>query len=163
MYLLMLMKTGFTRHGGCGAARPLRQPVLAVRARRAERVRFVRRAGNGGRVPGRAAGFRKKIKETIRSWGAELVDIDDITAEGLLVNESELAEIVKKMKSEQVDGLFFPHCNFGTEDLVAKAAKALNKQNVLVFKSFVHFFVFSSCFTNFIVYFYIIFTSSFLC
>ena len=50
--------------------------------------------------------FRKKIKETIRSWGAELVDIDDITAEGLLVNESELAEIVKKMKSEQVDGLF---------------------------------------------------------
>lgn len=75
--------------------------------------------------------FRKKIKETIRSWGAELVDIDDITAEGLLVNESELAEIVKKMKSEQVDGLFFPHCNFGTEDLVAKAAKALNKPVLL--------------------------------
>ena len=59
------------------------------------------------------------------------MDIDDITAEGLLVNESELAEIVKKMKSEQVDGLFFPHCNFGTEDLVAKAAKALNKPVLL--------------------------------
>ena len=78
-----------------------------------------------------ARSYRAKIKETIGAWGAELTDIGDVTAEGLLLDEGELPGIIEKMKSERVDGLFFPHCNFGTEDLVAKTAKALNKPVLL--------------------------------
>lgn len=70
--------------------------------------------------------YRSEIKEKIKDWGAALVDIDDLNEEGLLVNEKELASIIEKLKREKVDGLFFPHCNFGTEDLVAKTARSLN-------------------------------------
>ncbi len=38
----------------------------------------------------------KKIKETIGAWGAELTDIGDGTAEGLLVDEGELPGIIEK-------------------------------------------------------------------
>jgi len=71
--------------------------------------------------------YKKLILEKIKSQGAELVDIDDITREGLLFDEKELPQIIEKMKAHNVDGLFFPHCNFGTEDLVAKVAREIGK------------------------------------
>lgn len=54
------------------------------------------------------------------------VDIEDINEEGLLFGHETLEKAVEKFKREKVDGLFFPHVNFGTEDLVCKVAKALN-------------------------------------
>jgi len=71
--------------------------------------------------------FRNLVKEKIRGWGAELVDIDDLNEEGLLYDEHDLPEAIRKIKDANVDGLFFPHCNFGTEDLVAKLASAIGK------------------------------------
>ena len=90
-----------------------------------------------GYVPTRRDVFSKEealryhtlVLNKISNWGADIVDIDDINAEGLLFQEKDLPAIIKKMA--HVDGLFFPHCNFGTEDLVAKLAKALNKPVLL--------------------------------
>ncbi len=75
--------------------------------------------------------YRQLVLETIKPLGAELIDIDDINSEGLLFDERELPAIIAKMKANEVDGLFFPHCNFGTEDLVAKAARELRKPVLL--------------------------------
>lgn len=63
----------------------------------------------------------KKLKEL----GIDYVDIEDINEEGLLFQESDVEKIVEKFKKEKVNALFFPHCNFGTEDLVCKVAKEL--------------------------------------
>ena len=55
--------------------------------------------------------------------GIDFVDIDDINSEGLLYDEKDRLKIVEKFKAEKIDGLFFPHCNFGTEYECARLAK----------------------------------------
>jgi len=67
----------------------------------------------------------------LKSLGISIVDIDDINSEGLLFSEKDLPAVVKKMKRTGVDGVFFPHCNFGTKDLVAKAAAKVGKPVLL--------------------------------
>ena len=44
---------------------------------------------------------------------------------GLLYAENDVQKIVSKFSDAGVSGLFFPHCNFGTEDLVCKVAAEL--------------------------------------
>jgi len=58
------------------------------------------------------------------------VDIEDID-DGLLFGEEAVEKVVKKFKKESVDAVFFPHVNFGSEDLVAKTAAALKKPVLL--------------------------------
>lgn len=71
--------------------------------------------------------YKNLTLEKIRQFGAEVVDINDINDEGLLFDENDIDKVVSKFRHAGVDGVFFPHCNFGTEDLVAKVAKALGK------------------------------------
>ena len=71
--------------------------------------------------------YRGVVKKAVQSLGAKLVDIDGINGENLLFDERDLPAVIDRMQREKVDGLFFPHCNFGTEDLVAKVAKELGK------------------------------------
>ncbi len=62
----------------------------------------------------------------------DIIDIDDINEEGLLYDRIEDCErIITKMRAAEVDALFIPHCNFGTEDSVARVAKALGKPVLL--------------------------------
>ena len=69
------------------------------------------------------AGYtRQKLNEL----KVDYVDIDDINKEGLLYDDNDLPAIIAKFKAEGVDGLFLPHCNFGTEYVCARLAKALN-------------------------------------
>ncbi|MDE6943507.1 MAG: L-fucose/L-arabinose isomerase family protein [Lachnospiraceae bacterium] len=65
---------------------------------------------------------RKKLKE----MGVDFVDIDDIAEDGLLHDDNDRVRIEEKFKREKVDGLFFPHGNFGTEYEVARMAKNMN-------------------------------------
>ncbi len=65
---------------------------------------------------------RKKLREL----GVEFVDIDDISEDGLLHNEADRIRMEEKFKAAKIDGLFFPHCNFGTEYEVARLAKEMN-------------------------------------
>ncbi len=70
--------------------------------------------------------YKDIVLNEIRRYGvAEIVDIDDINAEGLLFDENDLCAIEKKFRAAGVNGLFFPHANFGTEFLVGKLAKRM--------------------------------------
>ncbi len=64
---------------------------------------------------------RSKLKEL----GVSFVDINDIAEDGLLHDENDRIKITAKFKEKKVDGLFFPHGNFGTEYEVARLAKEL--------------------------------------
>lgn len=70
--------------------------------------------------------FRDLTEKKLDELEINYVGIDDINEEGLLFEEEHVNLIVEKFKKENVDALFFPHCNFGTEDLVCKVAKKLN-------------------------------------
>ena len=69
--------------------------------------------------------YRNLTADRLRELGVEFVDITDINEEGLLYNDEDRIKIAEKFKREKVDGLFLPHCNFGTEYECARLAKDL--------------------------------------
>jgi len=70
--------------------------------------------------------YRNLTAERLHELGIEFVDITDINEEGLLYNDEDMQKILKKFRREKIDGLFLPHCNFGTEYVCARLAKELN-------------------------------------
>ena len=72
-----------------------------------------------------AIGFSKTIRDSIAGEGIETVDLAGINGEGLLFQDSDLEPVIERFRQARVDALFFPHCNFGTEGLVAQVAAAL--------------------------------------
>lgn len=73
-----------------------------------------------------AVKYADLTRQKLRELGVEFVDINDIAEDGLLHDDADRIRIEEKFKAEKVDGLFFPHGNFGTEYEVARLAKALN-------------------------------------
>lgn len=73
-----------------------------------------------------AVKFANLTRERLRELSVEFVDIDDIADDGLLHSEEDRVKIAEKFKEAKIDGLFFPHGNFGTEYEVARLAKELN-------------------------------------
>ena len=73
-----------------------------------------------------AVEYANLTRERLRQLGVEFVDIDDIADDGLLHNDADRIKIAEKFKAAKIDGLFFPHGNFGTEYEVARLAKELN-------------------------------------
>ncbi len=73
-----------------------------------------------------AVEYANLTRARLKELGVEFVDIDDIATDGLLHDEADRIRIGEKFKAAGVDGLFFPHGNFGTEYEVARLAKELN-------------------------------------
>lgn len=69
--------------------------------------------------------YRDLTAKRLKELGVEFVDIKDINDEGLLFDEESRVRIAAKFRAAGVDGLFLPHCNFGTEYLCARLAKDL--------------------------------------
>ena len=69
--------------------------------------------------------YRNLTRDRLVELGVEFVDITDINEEGLLYDEQDMLLIAEKFKREKIDGLFLPHCNFGTEYVTAKLAKEM--------------------------------------
>ncbi|MDR1018836.1 MAG: L-fucose/L-arabinose isomerase family protein [Lachnospiraceae bacterium] len=70
--------------------------------------------------------YRGLIANRLKELNIDFVDITDINEEGLLYNDEDMFKIAEKFKNEKIDGLFLPHCNFGTEYECARLAKELN-------------------------------------
>lgn len=70
--------------------------------------------------------YRNLTADRLDELGVDFVDITDINDEGLLFDDADMQKIAEKFKAEKIDGLFLPHCNFGTEYVCARLAKELN-------------------------------------
>lgn len=76
--------------------------------------------------------YKKLTREKIKNFGIEVVDLEGINEEGLLFdNDADADKIVKRFRDQEVDAVFFPHTNFGTEDTVSRVAKAVGKPVLL--------------------------------
>jgi len=69
--------------------------------------------------------IEEKIRSLTPSDSVELVDCNDIAPDGLIYELADIQKVINKMKAAGVDGLFIPHCNFGTEEVAIRVAKAL--------------------------------------
>ncbi len=75
--------------------------------------------------------YRTIIADRLTELNVEFVDIDDINDEGLLFDEDDRIRVLEKFRTAGVDGLFLPHCNFGTEFICARLAKDLGRPVLL--------------------------------
>lgn len=79
-----------------------------------------------------AAGNQKRIIEDwLRSRGIDLVNLDWLNEEGLLYNIQDARKVAERFRREEVDAIFCPHCNFGSEDAVGELARLLRKPLLL--------------------------------
>lgn len=70
--------------------------------------------------------YRNLTANRLRELEVDFVDIADINEEGLLYNDEDMRKIAERFRKENIDGLFLPHCNFGTEYECARLAKELD-------------------------------------
>lgn len=59
--------------------------------------------------------------------GVKIYDLEWLNDEGLLFDENDVPKVVKYFIDKEVDAVFAPHCNFGTENAVAQVARQILK------------------------------------
>lgn len=70
--------------------------------------------------------FNKIIREKIAKYPVEIVDLKGINEEELLFRDCDIQVAIDRFIEAKVDAIFFPHCNFGSENRVAQVARVLN-------------------------------------
>ena len=63
--------------------------------------------------------YKALTEAKLRELGIAFVNIDGITDDGMLFRNTDLPKVIAYLRDQQVDALFCPHCNFGTEDVAA--------------------------------------------
>lgn len=75
--------------------------------------------------------YKNLIKEKMKQLQIDFIDLEWLNHEGLLFDNNDVERVAKRFREEQVDAIFTPHCNFGTEDAVARLGKSLKKPLLL--------------------------------
>jgi L-fucose isomerase-like protein len=77
--------------------------------------------------------YKVLILEKIKKLapGLEIIDLEWLNDEGLLRDVDEGQKVARHFIEKDVDAVFCPHCNFGTEDAVTLAAKKIGKPVLL--------------------------------
>ena len=72
--------------------------------------------------------IKKEVEEYVKKFqDVEWVNLDSINKEGLLFQVSDVNAASELFKNKKVDAVFFPFCNFGSEEAVAKMAREVGK------------------------------------
>lgn len=69
--------------------------------------------------------FRTLVAESLKCHDADTVDLKGINEESLLCSYEDVEKVIERFTAEKVDAVFFPHCNFGSEALVSRVARAM--------------------------------------
>ena len=75
--------------------------------------------------------YKKAVEKKLRSWKVDFVNLDKVNKEGLLINMGNARDTIRLFKKEEVDAVFAPHVNFGTEEVVATVAREVGKPFLL--------------------------------
>ncbi len=82
--------------------------------------------------PAEAARMKDIVLKQIQQFeNLEIITIDALNSEGLIFDAADAERAADIFIAEKVDAVFAPHCNFGTEDAVAKVGKLVGKPFLL--------------------------------
>ena len=71
------------------------------------------------------------IQRSLKAWDVDFVDLDNVLPDGLVRAHTHVDPVVAHFKRAEVDALFVPHCNFGTESAVGMIARNLGVPTLL--------------------------------
>lgn len=89
---------------------------------------------NSGLSKVEAGRQKREIEFFLRTNYADritLVTIDELNEEGIILDLTDATRAADIFQQAHVDAIFAPHCNFGTEDAVAKTGKLVGKPLLL--------------------------------
>lgn len=69
--------------------------------------------------------FNRLIRSRLEALPVQIVDLQGLNEEELLFQDCDIPAVIDRFVSAKVDAVFFPHCNFGSENRVAQVARAL--------------------------------------
>ena len=69
--------------------------------------------------------LQEKTKE-LSGADVEIIDIDWLNEDGLLSEVDDVSRVAAHFQAKNVNALFMPHCNYGTEEVVAMLGKRMN-------------------------------------
>ncbi len=69
--------------------------------------------------------IKKDLLGKLKKWKVDFVDLENVLEDGMVRDQAHVDKVVAHFRSKQVDALFVPHCNFGTEGAVGMIAKKL--------------------------------------
>ncbi|MBQ8338647.1 MAG: hypothetical protein IJY33_05835 [Oscillospiraceae bacterium] len=75
--------------------------------------------------------FVDYIEKNFTNENVEFVNIKGIGIEDLMFDDDSAAEVIDRLKKEDVDAVFIINCNFGNEEAAADVAKAIGKPVLL--------------------------------
>lgn len=71
------------------------------------------------------------ILEKLDAWKIDYRTIDGVIPDGMVRDQKHVGPVVEHFRTQKVDALFIPHCNFGTEGAAAMIAKKLGVPTVM--------------------------------
>ena len=64
--------------------------------------------------------FNEIIRKQMNNLDVEVIDLEGINEEKLLYQDCDIPEVIDRFVLNKVDAIFFPHCNFGSENRVSR-------------------------------------------
>lgn len=78
-----------------------------------------------------AVRYKCRVQQLLTANGVRYVDLDDVLPDGMVREQAHVEPAVAHMRRHNVDCLFLPHCNFGTEGAAGMIARQLNLPTLL--------------------------------
>ena len=66
---------------------------------------------------------KHRLLQKLNAWGIDTCDIDSLLTDGIVRDQKDVAKVVRHFAAKEIDALFIPHCNFGTEGAAGMIAK----------------------------------------
>ncbi len=71
------------------------------------------------------------LEQRMKGWEVDFVGIDEVIPDGMVRSQDHVEPVVEFFKSQKIDALFIPHCNFGTEGAAGMIAHKLGVPTLL--------------------------------
>lgn len=67
--------------------------------------------------------FKHEIRQRLDKWQVRYVDLESVLPDGIVRDQKHVEPVAAYFRTQGIDALFLPHCNFGTEGAAAMIAK----------------------------------------
>ena len=74
---------------------------------------------------------KHRLLEKLDAWKVDYCDVDSVLTDGMVRDQKDVAKVVRYFAAQQIDALFIPHCNFGTEGAAGMIAKSCDVPTLL--------------------------------
>jgi len=75
--------------------------------------------------------IKRELQERLAAWGVRFVDLEGVIPDGMVRDQAHVDPVVEHLKTQGIDALFLPHCNFGTEGAAGMIARKLGVPTLL--------------------------------